>query len=553
MAVKPVQFIDDVHNHQNMGSQEIFFCHVPSCSSVLCTKAALETHVKIKHTNKTLNKNVEEEFDFGEASENVEKEFQFEDVPASKPKKKAKIEEIVKNTVKKNETLKFEPKRQTKVFSPKPSVIQSRPSISSAVPPQKSTSVKTKPRNMKLELSKFYIKSESWFTEEKVKEISKTELTEKQLEAFRNLIAEGRDQEIYIKLFGSLTEERSWICYVCDEGKFFGSSQAFEEHHVFDLKHQGKKSRYTCELCLKTLSSVNNFEYHMKSLHFRDVKCRVCDKSFTNEVKLTRHELRKHQIGGLKCDLCEKVYPNKYGLIQHKKIFHQPGSFYCSFCAKRFKTQQQLNAHEKNIHSERKEKKRSESEENPKFYNYLFTCKTCDKTFSKRDILNSHKHKVHGEIFMGRKLNCEDCGKIFLTKNNLSKHRRFHHEKHPSLMCKSCDKILSSTHGMRQHMKNIHDRIKNYSCSLCSSQFFAKDKLRKHESKVHQKTLEECRLCQRTIKHAYHHVIANHKDIPNAWQKHKELEKAASGRQKKIVTLINEAMKEVLNDETKES
>ena len=92
--------------------------------------------MKIKHTNKTLNKNVEDEFDFGEASENVEKEFQFEDVPASKPKKKSKLEEIVRNTVKKDETFKFEPKRPTKVCSPKlkPSVTQSRPSIS-AVPP----------------------------------------------------------------------------------------------------------------------------------------------------------------------------------------------------------------------------------------------------------------------------------------------------------------------------------------------------------------------------------------------------------------------------------
>ena len=93
-------------------------------------------------------------------------------------------------------------------------------------------------------------KSLSSFTIEKVQKMSRRELSEDDIQIFQKLIHQGRDQEIYLKVYGERGFERRWPCAICDGGSFFGSSKAFVEHFFKDLRHAGDRSEKTdCKKC----------------------------------------------------------------------------------------------------------------------------------------------------------------------------------------------------------------------------------------------------------------------------------------------------------------
>ena len=92
--------------------------------------------------------------------------------------------------------------------------------------------------------------------------LTKIKLSKEAQADFETLIREGKDQEIYCKLFGNIFKtsdmpfsdgySRSWICKSCPSEKFFGPKQEFEEH--FKYNEHGRTA-YICELCSRSLSN----------------------------------------------------------------------------------------------------------------------------------------------------------------------------------------------------------------------------------------------------------------------------------------------------------
>ena len=151
-----------------------------------------------------------------------------------------------------------------------------------------------------------------------------------------------------------------------------------------------------------------------------------------------------------------------------------------------------------------------------------FLCTDCPDAFRTKSSLDKHQYISHGtkvQIFK-----CNKCDKEFFSKQRLNDHDRNHQES--NVKCQQCDKVLSSVKALDNHTKAVHDKIKRFSCDMCAFKAFKKEKFDKHVKKVHENAMETCLICDVEVKHAYHHVMSNHKDIPNAWEIHKKKQKS---------------------------
>ena len=86
------------------------------------------------------------------------------------------------------------------------------------------------------------------------------------------------------------------------------------------------------------------------------LKCDFCIKSFPDEETLSTHILSIHKSivegqkspfcdipikGNSKCDICDKLFSCERGLYRHQKRIHEKRKYPCNFCGKTF-TQKKL-------------------------------------------------------------------------------------------------------------------------------------------------------------------------------------------------------------------
>ncbi|XP_062552529.1 zinc finger protein 260-like isoform X2 [Armigeres subalbatus] len=103
----------------------------------------------------------------------------------------------------------------------------------------------------------------------------------------------------------------------------------------------------------------------------------------------------------------------------------------------------------------------------------LYECKLCDRTFSvQKTYLNhrrSHEHVFH-ESFK-----CQQCEKVFGTKNRLKRHEEIHTR---DLSCKVCGKEFSNGHELRAHQP-LHLKGKR-KCSSCDFVSYTREQMKEH-------------------------------------------------------------------------
>jgi len=357
------------------------------------------------------------------------------------------------------------------------------------------------------------IRNKSAFSIEKIEALTKIKLSSEARLNFETLINGGRDMEIYSQIFGNIfcvanlpssVKCRSWLCRSCPEGKFLGSREEFEAH--FNIFCHGKVL-YTCELCNKTQKSFEVLKGHLKSKHFTDAKCDLCEELFPTEGKLLTHKLNAHAIGGFQCDMCTKMCPSMARLKVHVKENHSGLSFSCSTCMKVFKSKGACVAHEA-IHSGK-----------------VYECEYCIDTFISET--GKAKHVKFQHTLDYEKFTCEECGKEFGERTKLTSHMKFH-QRHKDLVCEVCGKLFNKKYAKSKHKKVVHDNIRSHACNQCFFKTTSQAKLKHHIMKTHENHQEVCFLCNNFVKHPYHHVLSAHKDKPNAWKEYMERKKTAT-------------------------
>jgi len=204
----------------------------------------------------------------------------------------------------------------------------------------------------------------------------------------------------------------------------------------------------------------------------KEHRCNACDLEFKHFSHLSDHDKKLHP--GLKrflCDHCGKGFSRAGDRDHHITTVHSDAKpFLCDHCGKGFRSAGNKNCHIESVHSE----------------GPGFQCPYCEKSFKHLSIHIKHFHTVGGEKFT-----CEECGKIFRTKNYLSKHMRYHlpDEAKRAIMeknqCKDCGIGFINSTRLKRH-ENKHNGIKSFYCQHCPKSFFRNDHLKTHVNNTHK-------------------------------------------------------------------
>ena len=556
-----------IEEMDNMMSQELFPCNSPLCPETLKSKAAFENHMLVEHGEKKLwsiDDVPNTDFNFEPDDNDCESEetssitnraltLRNEESGGKKHEPKVPRKKTVSNTKSYREKLKVLPititpaaksernsSTSVKILKDGNDESFEEKVLLSSI--KSDNSSECAPKKIKREFSKLpksgvlkgprdqtiLVKNKSEFSIEKIESLIKIKLSPEAEATFRKLIEEGKDQEIYSNMFGSIfgTAEfpqglkcRNWICKFCPNEKFLGSREEFESH--FEAFAHGKIV-YTCELCSKKLKKFEGIKSHLKIKHFTDAKCDVCEELFPTDEKLLMHKLKVHQIGGYQCDMCTKMCPSMQRLKIHVQENHTGQTFTCSTCMKVFKNKGLCVAHE-STHSGK-----------------VYECEYCIDTFISEAGKAKHVKFQHTEDY--EKFTCEECGRAFNQKTSLNTHRKFH-QRHPDLVCEICGKLFHKRYAKENHKKIVHDKIRRFACSICTFRTVSNGKLDHHIQKTHENKQEVCFLCNIVVKHAYQHVRSAHSDKPTAWKEYMARKKAA------MKLLKTRTKKEVLDHE----
>jgi len=216
--------------------------------------------------------------------------------------------------------------------------------------------------------------------------------------------------------------------------------------------------------------------------HLATLTCDMCNMKFFEKRLLNEHWIKMHQDDHFVCDACDKTFTTKATLREHQKS-HGEKIHKCPHCPKAFSTSAMRNGHVK-LHDEKfRSKKYAKTE----------ICQLCGKTFNK-DGLRHHMKKDHGDD----QLNCEECGKIYKTKTELSNHKD---QTHRTVCCEFCGQNVKKAY-YKFHKLSNHSELKDmpYVCQICMKGFIQKQKFIVHQNVHTGEKPFSCHFCDRAFK-----------------------------------------------------
>ncbi|KAF5275046.1 hypothetical protein FQA39_LY06983 [Lamprigera yunnana] len=206
--------------------------------------------------------------------------------------------------------------------------------------------------------------------------------------------------------------------------------------------------------------------------------CTVCQESFQNSAKLSKHQLSHNGNSPYKCEHCKKTFSSKFKLVRHVLIHSDRKPFSCSVCERTFHRKDHLKNHIK-VHS-------------PSKKHYVCEKRNCNKEYT--SLLSFKKHTALHAAEEGS-LECQICLKTFQSKDEILYHLKIHAGsravKNPNekkFTCDHCDRKFFTRKDVRRHLV-VHTGMRDFLCQFCPQRFGRKDHLVRHIKKSHLKNL----------------------------------------------------------------
>ena len=256
-------------------------------------------------------------------------------------------------------------------------------------------------------------------------------------------------------------------CELCD--KVFYSPLSLNVHH-----NREHLSKIPCPTCGK-LVSPNNMTTHRRTHGDTDpFKCDKCPSTFKYKRSLDKHILTAHEdIKFLNADRgmekrcdeeckCGIQFPSLKAKLEHYRLVHL-GYQKCSECNRLTKEGLRHVCF---------------SDKKPKRTHF---CKFCGKQFAGSSGLHYHIHTEH----TAEESSCDKCGKRFENKVSLKSHIR----KQCNKEAEQCTLCGVQVKNMKAHIYAVHtrDEDKTHCCEFCGKGFMEKKALEKHKMNVHLK------------------------------------------------------------------
>ncbi|XP_035909062.1 zinc finger protein 84-like [Anopheles stephensi] len=289
------------------------------------------------------------------------------------------------------------------------------------------------------------------------------------------------------------------------------------EHHIDTVDILGTDTdELKCSICRRTFTSRQEQLLHEEGrLNLKQIyQCKLCQMLFERKLQLIKHfqAASKTQCHGLVENEAQSTTANvKEGepgaeLVPASKIDY----FCCCFtrCKEEYTSEQELLDHAATVHGGRRKEnehklwaqgaKRSETlicpvcrrcfeseEKVAKHRTYKLTlpkqtCRQCGQIFMKASGLREHQLREH--LSLKLQFACEVCGKQFVTRSTLNKHRQVHEpfQNYPCSVA-GCEALFRNEQLMQRHYRNVHMELKAYECGHCGKMFRTKESLDIHE------------------------------------------------------------------------
>nr|XP_033788593.1 zinc finger protein 436-like isoform X3 [Geotrypetes seraphini] len=297
-----------------------------------------------------------------------------------------------------------------------------------------------------------------------------------------------------------------------------GEERLLEEQQFWNTRGKNNVDplQHSC-IDLRNPGQISNKEVkrkcRKKPREHREFKCPVCEKIFSENYLLKRHQKVHLNLRPFLCTECGKTFTQKTHLVNHQRIHTGEKPYSCTECGKSFNYKQHLVGHQRLHTGEPREKPHACTECGKKFFRKHqlvahqrihtgvkpYSCTECGKKFY-------HKHQLvgHQRMHTGEKLfSCSYCGLKFNHKGNYQTHYRLHTGERP-FSCAECGKSFN-----RKADLIIHDRMhrgeKPFSCSECGKCFYVNKELRQHQKIHSNEKVFQCPQCEKPCTYKVNH------------------------------------------------
>ncbi|XP_058832120.1 transcription factor grauzone-like isoform X2 [Topomyia yanbarensis] len=250
-----------------------------------------------------------------------------------------------------------------------------------------------------------------------------------------------------------------------------------------------------CDLCGELGESFHALLDHFQIVHGKRGYVMCCKKKLFNRRYLLEHMTFHNNPNAFQCEVCHKSYKNKEYLGAHLAKVHGQGvdrQYKCIHCQVSFAKKHKLEAHLQNHEKTQ--------------------CPYCHKMLKGAASLKVHITNLHSDT--DRRMICDTCGRVFLSKLFFERHVQEHLGIDPvkKYQCQICQSWLKGERGLQDHLQHSHyEKAQEFFCDICQRRVANYRALQKHKRRVHTEEKFACDFCDRKFKQAY--ALKEHRAI----------------------------------------
>jgi len=231
-------------------------------------------------------------------------------------------------------------------------------------------------------------------------------------------------------------------CHLC--GMNFKKGTLLNQHKL-KVHQVGMETTFGCDQCGIKCANLPGLKAHQRGHVAKRFLCGSCNKSFLVLAHLKDHvEKGSCLLENRKCKICDKVYSDKIRLELHMRMHNNLKPFPCTICDKAFTQKRSLKEHLLTHDTVRH-----------------YECRHCEKKFVQKNHLKYHLASQHAET-AGNEVRhqCAVCNKVFPFPYQLRKHVAVHGSKSAErqLQCRRCLSWFSSPALLQEHSSKCSDQ-----------------------------------------------------------------------------------------------